>query len=146
MGSGFSDKEYASKGATIVRDAEDIFWSSDMVVKVKEPIEPEYEMLRPGVILFTYLHLAADPSLAKSLLEHRVTSLAYETVQDDYRGLPLLAPMSEIAGRISVQIGAHFLEKTARGHREAAGWSAGRPAGYGHRNRGRYGRFKRRNK
>ena len=111
MGSGFSDKEYASQGATIVRDAEDIFWSSDMVVKVKEPIEPEYEMLRPGVILFTYLHLAADPSLAKSLLENRVTSLAYETVQDDYRGLPLLAPMSEIAGRISVQIGAHFLEK-----------------------------------
>ena len=110
-GSGFSDKEYAGKGATIVRDAEDIFWSSDMVVKVKEPIEPEYEMLRPGVILFTYLHLAADPDLAKSLLEHRVTSLAYETVQDDYRGLPLLAPMSEIAGRISVQIGAHFLEK-----------------------------------
>ena len=110
-GSGFSDKEYAAQGATIVRDAEDIFWSSDMVVKVKEPIEPEYEMLRPGVILFTYLHLAADPDLAKSLLEHRVTSLAYETVQDDYRGLPLLAPMSEIAGRISVQIGAHFLEK-----------------------------------
>ena len=100
-----------AQGATIVRDAEDIFWSSDMVVKVKEPIEPEYEMLRPGVILFTYLHLAADPDLAKSLLEHRVTSLAYETVQDDYRGLPLLAPMSEIAGRISVQIGAHFLEK-----------------------------------
>ena len=110
-GSGFSDKEYADKGATIVRDPEDIFWSSDMVVKVKEPIEPEYEMLRPGVILFTYLHLAADPDLAKSLLDHRVTSLAYETVQDDYRGLPLLAPMSEIAGRISVQIGAHFLEK-----------------------------------
>ena len=111
MGSGFSDKEYAGQGATIVRDAEDIFWSSDMVVKVKEPIEAEYEMLRPGVILFTYLHLAADPGLAKSLLEHRVTSLAYETVQDDYRGLPLLAPMSEIAGRISVQIGAHYLEK-----------------------------------
>ena len=110
-GSGFSDKEYASHGASIVRDPEDIFWSSDMVVKVKEPIEPEYEMLRPGVILFTYLHLAADPDLAKSLLDHRVTSLAYETVQDDYRGLPLLAPMSEIAGRISVQIGAHFLEK-----------------------------------
>ena len=100
-----------AQGATIVRDPEDIFWSSDMVVKVKEPIEPEYEMLRPGVILFTYLHLAADPDLAKSLLDHRVTSLAYETVQDDYRGLPLLAPMSEIAGRISVQIGAHFLEK-----------------------------------
>ena len=76
-------------------------------------------MLRPGVILFTYLHLAADPDLAKSLLEHRVTSLAYETVQDDYRGLPLLAPMSEIAGRISVQIGAHFLEKQHGGHREA---------------------------
>ncbi len=110
-GSGFSDKEYATQGAAIVRDAEDIFWSSDMVVKVKEPIESEYEMLRPGVILFTYLHLAADPGLAKSLLENRVTSLAYETVQDDYRGLPLLAPMSEIAGRISVQIGAHFLEK-----------------------------------
>ena len=111
MGSGFSDKEYASQGASIVRDPEDIFWSSDMVVKVKEPIEPEYEMLRPGVILFTYLHLAADPDLARSLLEHRVTSLAYETVQDDFRGLPLLAPMSEIAGRISVQIGAHYLEK-----------------------------------
>lgn len=111
LGSGFSDKEYASQGASIVRDPEDIFWSSDMVVKVKEPIEPEYEMLRPGVILFTYLHLAADPDLARSLLEHRVTSLAYETVQDDFRGLPLLAPMSEIAGRISVQIGAHYLEK-----------------------------------
>ena len=110
-GSGFSDKEYVGKGATLVRDPEDIFWSSDMVVKVKEPIEPEYEMLRPGVILFTYLHLAADPGLAKSLLDNRVTSLAYETVQDDYRGLPLLAPMSEIAGRISVQIGAHYLEK-----------------------------------
>ena len=111
MGSGFTDDEYKSRGATIVNDAEDIYWSSDMVVKVKEPLEPEYDMLRPGVILFTYLHLAADPQLTRSLLERRVTSLAYETVQDEYRGLPLLAPMSEIAGRISVQIGAHYLEK-----------------------------------
>ena len=111
MGSGFTDAEYVSRGASIVSDPQDIYWASDMVVKVKEPLEPEYDMLRPGVILFTYLHLAADPELTRSLLKHRVTSLAYETVQDEYRGLPLLAPMSEIAGRISVQIGAHYLEK-----------------------------------
>ena len=111
MGSGFTDDEYKSRGATIVNDPQDIYWSSDMVVKVKEPLEPEYDMLRPGVILFTYLHLAAEPELTRSLLKRRVTSLAYETVQDEYRGLPLLAPMSEIAGRISVQIGAHYLEK-----------------------------------
>ena len=111
MGSGFTDEEYVSRGASIVSDPQDIYWASDMVVKVKEPLEPEYDMLRPGVILFTYLHLAADAELTKSLLDHRVTSLAYETVQDEYRGLPLLAPMSEIAGRISVQIGAHYLEK-----------------------------------
>lgn len=129
MGSGFTDEEYRSRGATIIEHAEDIFWSSDMVVKVKEPLEPEYDMLRPGVILFTYLHLAADPELTKSLLKHRVTSLAYETVQDEYRGLPLLAPMSEIAGRISVQIGAHYLEKQHGGIGKLLAGVPGVPAG-----------------
>lgn len=129
MGSGFTDAEYASRGASIVSDPQDIYWASDMVVKVKEPLEPEYDLLRPGVILFTYLHLAADPELTKSLLKQRVTSLAYETVQDERRGLPLLAPMSEIAGRISVQIGAHYLEKQHGGIGKLLAGVPGVPAG-----------------
>ena len=115
LGSGFSDDDYASQGATIVDTAQDVYSSSDMVVKVKEPLGPEYEMMRPGLTLFAYLHLAADPGLAKALLANRVTALAYETVEDRTRALPLLAPMSEIAGRISIQIGAHYLEKQQGG-------------------------------
>ena len=110
-GSGFGDEQYAAVGAEIVADKKSIFDRAEMIVKVKEPLEPEYELFHAGQILFTYLHLAAEPALTKALLDRKVTSIAYETVVGrDGRSLPLLAPMSEIAGRMSIQIGAQFLE------------------------------------
>jgi alanine dehydrogenase len=113
-GSGFSDQEYAAAGATIVGDHAEIFARSELVLKVKEPVESEYQLLRPGQTLFTYLHLAADRPLTDALIERRVRAIAYETVQVTFGGvmsLPLLTPMSEVAGRMAVQIGAHYLEK-----------------------------------
>jgi len=112
-GSGFSDEQYATVGATIVPTA-DGAWAADFVLKVKEPIEKEYRYLRPGLLLFTYLHLAADRPLTDRLLESRTTAIAYETVQVGRR-LPLLEPMSEIAGRMSVIVGAYYLSKTQGG-------------------------------
>ena len=109
--SGFSDDEYLSAGAAILNSAKDVYNISDMIIKVKEPIEPEYDLLKERQILFTYLHLAANKTLTKVLLEKNITAIAYETVQTDDGKLPLLIPMSEVAGRMSVQIGAWLLEK-----------------------------------
>ncbi|MGG6310921.1 alanine dehydrogenase [Paenibacillus macerans] len=108
-GSGFEDAEYAAAGAQLVSGAADA-WSADMVMKVKEPQPAEYGYFRQGLILFTYLHLAPEPELTAALKDHGVTAIAYETVEVN-KTLPLLTPMSEVAGRMSVQIGAQFLEK-----------------------------------
>jgi alanine dehydrogenase len=113
-GSGFSDGQYVDAGAVIVKDAAKA-WSAEMVVKVKEPLPEEYGYFHDGLILFTYLHLAPELELTKALLQHRVSAVAYETIQLDNKSLPLLMPMSEVAGRMSIQIGAHFLEKSAGG-------------------------------
>ncbi len=114
LGAAYTDKEYTKAGAEIVETAEDLFARSDMIVKVKEPQPLEIEMLRNGQILFTYLHLAADAGLTNSLVESGATGVAYETVQVGHR-LPLLEPMSEVAGRMSVMVGAYFLAKHAGG-------------------------------
>lgn len=111
LGSGFTDKEYYKAGATIVPNIEEVYKNSDMIIKVKEPQESEYELLKEGQLLFTYLHLAVQPELTKVLLKHKVNSVAYETIQTESGELPLLTPMSEIAGRMAVQIGASYLEK-----------------------------------
>lgn len=113
-GSGFTDEQYVEAGATIVETAHDA-WSAEMVMKVKEPLQEEYDYFREGLILFTYLHLAAEEALTKALIEKKVVGIAYETVQLPNRTLPLLTPMSEVAGRMSSQIGAQFLEKTKGG-------------------------------
>lgn len=111
LGSGFADDQYTAGGARIVDGPEAVYGEADIVVKVKEPLEPEFSLLRPGLILFTYLHLAAEPALTRALLDSKVTGIGYETVQTDDGTLPLLTPMSEIAGRLSIQVGAHYLEK-----------------------------------
>ncbi len=115
ISSGYADAEYARAGAEIVPIAADVWGRAEMVVKVKEPTHEEYGLLRPGLLLFTYLHLAADEPLTRALLESRTTGIAYETVQLDSNFLPLLNPMSEVAGRMSIQVGAHYLEKTYNG-------------------------------
>ncbi len=113
-GSGFSDAEYTKAGAVIVETAQAVY-AQDMVVKVKEPLPAEYDLLRSQQILFTYLHLAADRNLTKALIDSGATCIAYETVQLDNGQLPLLLPMSIIAGRLSVQFGAHYLTKQQGG-------------------------------
>jgi alanine dehydrogenase len=114
-GSGFPDEEYQNHGAEIVGDAGYAWGNADMVVKVKEPIESEYVYFREGLVLFTYLHLAPWPALTDKLLESKVIGIAYETVRDRQGTLPLLTPMSEVAGRMSVQVGASYLEKEKGG-------------------------------
>ena len=114
-GVGFTDAMYQSAGAQIAAKASEIFTSADMVVKVKEPQPEEYRQLRPGQILFTYLHLAPDPEQTKGLVNSDCVAIAYETVTDDHGGLPLLKPMSEVAGRMSIQAGAQALEKSHGG-------------------------------
>ena len=109
LGSGITDEQYKAQGASIEPDAAKVWASGDMVLKVKEPIESEYGYFREGMLLFTYLHLAAEEHLTKALLESKVTSIAYETVQLPTRALPLLAPMSEVAGRLSVIVGANAM-------------------------------------
>ncbi|MFC4769361.1 alanine dehydrogenase [Effusibacillus consociatus] len=111
LGSGFPDDEYRQKGAQILDTAAEVWAKADMIMKVKEPLPEEYGYFRKGLILFTYLHLAPEPELTRALLEKEVIAIAYETIQLDDRSLPLLTPMSEVAGRMSVQIGAQFLEK-----------------------------------
>lgn len=115
VGSGYSDEDYQAAGATIVGTAEEVYARAKMIVKVKEPQPSECRMLRPDQLLFAYLHLAADPEQTRLLQESGATCIAFETVTDSRGRLPLLAPMSEIAGRMSVQAGAHCLEKSAGG-------------------------------
>ena len=109
-GIGASDDVYQAAGAKIARTAEEVFAKSDMIVKVKEPQPSEWVQLREGQILYTYLHLAPDPEQTKGLLKSGVTAVAYETVTDERGGLPLLAPMSEVAGRLAIQAGATALQ------------------------------------
>jgi alanine dehydrogenase len=115
IGAGFPDAAYLAAGARIVDTAEEVFASADMIVKVKEPQAVERKRLREGQILFTYLHLAPDPDQTRDLLASGVTAIAYETVTDDRGGLPLLAPMSEVAGRLAPQVGAWTLQKANGG-------------------------------
>ncbi|VBB05321.1 alanine dehydrogenase & pyridine nucleotide transhydrogenase signature 2 [Lucifera butyrica] len=111
LGSGFSDESYISVGAHIMSDKKAMFDKAEMIIKVKEPLAPEYELFHAGQILFTYLHLAPEPELTKALLAKKVVGIAYETIVGPHNTLPLLSPMSEVAGRMAVQIGAQFLEK-----------------------------------
>jgi len=114
-GSDITDKEYKRAGASMVKGAAAVYEQADLVMKVKEPLPAEYPLLRKGLILYTYLHLAPLPKLTGVLLKKKVVGIGYETVQLDNGYLPLLAPMSEVAGRMSVQVGAHFLEKEGGG-------------------------------
>lgn len=114
LGSNFKDEDYENAGAIIVSSAEEA-WAQDMVMKVKEPIPEEYTYFREGLILFTYLHLANEPELTRELVDKKVVALAYETVQLPDNSLPLLTPMSEVAGTMATQLGAHYLEKTQGG-------------------------------
>jgi alanine dehydrogenase len=111
QGIGVADSDYEREGASIANTAAELFAGCDMIVKVKEPQAPERSMLRPGQILFTYLHLAPDPDQTRDLVASNAVCIAYETVTSPAGGLPLLAPMSEVAGRLAVQAGAHYLEK-----------------------------------
>jgi alanine dehydrogenase len=112
---GLTDDDYRKAGATIISTPEEIFKTADMIVKVKEPQAVECRMLRDNQVLFTYLHLAPDPEQAEGLMKSGATAIAYETVTDERSRLPLLAPMSEVAGRMSIQAGAHYLEKSHGG-------------------------------
>ncbi|MBI2145277.1 alanine dehydrogenase [Candidatus Woesearchaeota archaeon] len=113
--SGFSDEEYSEQGAQIIQSAAEVWKKAEMIIKVKEPLEKEFEHLRKGLILFTYLHLAAAEKVTKALLEKEVTGIAYETIELEDGSLPLLTPMSEVAGRMAVQVGMHYLERTYGG-------------------------------
>ena len=123
-GSSFPDHTYEGVGARIV-PLDEVWDSADLLLKVKEPIEPEYRRLREGLVLFTYLHIAADEALTRALIESGVTAVAYETVETDMGALPLLAPMSEVAGRLAAQAGAYFLEKPVGGRGLLLGGVAG---------------------
>ncbi|MDE5773138.1 MAG: alanine dehydrogenase [Muribaculaceae bacterium] len=114
-GSGFADAEYEAAGASILPTIEDVYGIADMIIKVKEPIEPEYKLVRKGQLLFTYFHFACDLPLTEAMMASGATCIAYETVRDRQGALPLLIPMSEVAGRMSVQEGARFLEKPQGG-------------------------------
>ena len=113
--SGFTDAEYTAVGAQILHGPEAVYGIADMIIKVKEPLLPEYELLKEGQILFTYLHLAPDPQQTQALLKKKVIAIAYETVQPADNSLPLLAPMSEVAGRLCIQTGARMLESNHGG-------------------------------
>lgn len=128
-GSGFEDTLYIRAGATMLDTADDVWGEGDMIVKVKEPIAPEYPRMRENQLLFTYLHLAPERELTKQLLERKVTGVAYETITDKQGRLPLLTPMSEVAGRMSVQVGATYLEKMNGGKGILLGGVPGVPAG-----------------
>jgi len=129
LGSGISDGEYEDAGALIRDSAEDVYGKADLVLKVKEPLYKEYNYLRDGMMLFTFLHLAANTSLVKSCLRAGVTALAYETLETDAGRRPLLDPMSEIAGKLSVQIGARYLQKPEGGAGVLLGGAAGAAPG-----------------
>lgn len=128
LGSGISDEAFISAGAEMAETPSEIFERAEMIMKVKEPLPQEYPLLREGQILFTYLHLASAPELTEALIEKKVIGIAYETIQLDNGALPLLVPMSEVAGKMSVQIGAHFLEKPCGGRGILLGGVPGVPA------------------
>ncbi|MSP19454.1 MAG: alanine dehydrogenase [Bdellovibrionales bacterium] len=111
VGSGISDEQFRLAGAKVVESAAEV-WGADMVMKVKEPLAEEFKYLRPHLILFTYLHLAAEKKITEELIEKKVTGIAYETIQEADNSLPLLRPMSEVAGRMSIQIGAYYLQSS----------------------------------
>lgn len=113
--SGFSDKEYTAAGATILPDIESVYAKAEMIVKVKEPIEPEYHLIKPNQVVFTYFHFASEKELTHAMIKSGAICIAYETVEKKDRSLPLLIPMSEIAGRMAIQEGARFLEKPQGG-------------------------------
>lgn len=115
LGIGFTDEHYRAAGVQVVDTAEEVYAKADMIIKVKEPQPSEYKLLREGQILFTYLHLAPDPQQAKALIDSGCIAIAYETVTDVHGHLPLLSPMSQVAGRLSIQAGAHCLEKPQGG-------------------------------
>jgi alanine dehydrogenase len=115
VGSSILDEDYSAAGATILETADDVWATGDLILKVKEPIEAEYHRMREGQTLFTYLHLAADKALTEELVARKVTGIAYETVELPDRSLPLLAPMSEVAGRLAPQVGAHTLMRAQGG-------------------------------
>lgn len=114
-GSGFSDNEYAAAGASILPTIEDVYAKAEMIIKVKEPIKSEYSLVREGQVVFTYFHFASDEELTKAMVASKATCIAYETVIDHQGALPLLIPMSEVAGRMSIQEGARFLERPQGG-------------------------------
>ncbi|NII41892.1 alanine dehydrogenase [Curtobacterium flaccumfaciens] len=128
-GSAFADDEYTAAGATVVPEARQVWDQAEMVLKVKEPVAAEYPLIREGQVLFTYLHLAADRPLTSALVESGATAIAYETVQLPDRSLPLLSPMSEIAGRLSAQVGAHHLMRATGGRGLLLGGVPGTPKG-----------------
>lgn len=127
VGSGIEDQEYVEAGARIANSNKEVFEAAEMIMKVKEPLPPEYDLFREGQILFTYLHLAPEPELTRALMRKKVVSIAYETVQLADGSLPLLTPMSEVAGRMATQIGAHFLEKPQGGRGVLLGGVPGVP-------------------
>ena len=129
-GSGFEDSLYERAGATILGSPDEVWTQGNMIVKVKEPIAPEYPRMREGQLLFTYLHLAPDPKQTEALLKRKVTGIAYETITDRRGTLPLLTPMSEVAGRMAIQVGATYLEKMNGGRGILLGGVPGVPAAH----------------
>lgn len=127
-GSGFTDEQYVKAGGKLLDTADEVWQTGDMIVKVKEPIAPEYPRMRENQLLFTYLHLAPEFELTKQMMERKVTGVAYETITDVHGKLPLLTPMSEVAGRMSVQVGATYLEKMNGGRGILLGGVPGVPA------------------
>ncbi|MDQ3750145.1 MAG: alanine dehydrogenase [Acidobacteriota bacterium] len=128
-GSGFGNELYEKAGATMLETADDVWGEGDMIIKVKEPVAPEYARMRENQLLFTYLHLAPEPELTKQLMQRKVSGVAYETITDERGTLPLLTPMSEVAGRMSVQVGATYLEKMNGGRGILLGGVPGVTAG-----------------
>ena len=129
MGSALTDEDYAAAGATILSTAKEVWDTCDMIVKVKEPLPDEYELMRENQIIYTYLHLAADKALTDKLLEKKTKAIAYETIRDAKGGLPLLKPMSEVAGKMAVQAGSRCLEKIMGGRGQLLGGVPGVPKG-----------------
>ena len=128
-GSGFSDEDYRQVGAEILETIEEVYRFSEMIVKVKEPIEREYSLVRPGQIVFTYFHFASSERLTQAMIDSQAICIAYETVEDEDGSLPLLTPMSEVAGRMAIQQGAKYLEKPVKGRGVLLGGVPGVPPG-----------------
>jgi alanine dehydrogenase len=142
VGSGFADDEYAKAGAKMIKDAAEVYSLAEMIIKVKEPIEQEYKLIKKDQLVFTYFHFASYEPLAKAMVESGAVCLAYETVERVDGSLPLLIPMSEVAGRMSIQEGAKYLEKPLKGRGILLGGVPGGWCGWHERSqdRSRYGR------